>query len=116
MLWDNSTSVIETGQDKRMNALYVQMIKDLEDTRDVYKGYSYIRTMRNILIGNERAVIAPHFRDKKYYGQFKKLKLEAAEHIFDYLAQTNQIDIIFTEHGKLYCTHDYYKEMCRRRQ
>lgn len=116
MLWFNSKSAIETGQPQRANELIIQMIKDLEDTRDIYKGYSYVRTMRNILIGNRQAAIAPYFRDKPYYGQFKNLKLEILEQMLDALVQTNQIDILLTEHGKLYCTHDYHEEMCKKKQ
>ena len=115
MLWFNSKGAIETGVPQRANELLVQMIKDLEDTREIYQGYSYVRTMRNILTGNKQAAIAPHFRDKPYYGQFKNLKLEVLEQMLDSLVTTNQIDVLLTEHGKLYCTHDYHEYMCKKK-
>lgn len=116
MLWFNSKSAIETGVPQRANELIIQMIKDLENTSDIYNGYSYVRTMRNILVGKKHAAIAPYFRDKPYYGQFRSLKLETLEQMLDTLVHTNQIDVLLTEHGKLYCTHDYHAEMCKKKQ
>ena len=47
----------------------IKMVKDLEDTREIYHGYSYVRTMRNILTGKRSATIAPWFQGKEYYGR-----------------------------------------------
>ena len=90
------------------------MIKDLEDTRDIYHGYSYVRTMRNILVGKEDAAIAPYFKDKPYYGSFPHLKLEDLENIMDTFVKANLIDVVLTKHGKLYCTHEYHNEICKK--
>ena len=94
--------------------MFITMIKDLEDTRDVYNGYSYVRTMRNILIGKSNAAIAPYFKDKPYYGIFPDLKLEDLENIMDSFVKANLIDVIYTNNGKLYCTHEYHNELCRK--
>ena len=45
--------------------MIIKMIKDLEDTRDKYNGYAYVRTMRNILVGKKDAAIAPYFKNSK---------------------------------------------------
>lgn len=90
--------------------MFITMIKDLEDTREKYKGYSYVRTMRNILVGKKDAAIAPYFKEKPYYGIYPNLKLEDLEQIMDAFVRANLIDVIHTNHGKLYCTHDYYNE------
>ena len=115
MLWFNSISALETGQPQRANELIIGMIKDLEDTRDIYHGYSYVRTMRNILIGKKDAAIAPFFEGKPYYGQFKDLTLELLEQIMDVLVETKQIEVVLTEHGKLYCTHEYHEYLCKKK-
>ena len=94
--------------------LMISMIKDLEDTRDIYGGYAYVRTMRNILIGKEDAAIAPFFKGKQYYGIVKDLKLEDVQIIMDRLEEANEIDVVFTNHGKLYCTHAYSVETGQR--
>lgn len=114
MLWLNSINAIETGKPQRANELLIGMIKELEETREIYHGYSYVRTMRNILIGKKDAAIAPYFQNKPYYGQFKELKLEVLEQMLDTLVSTNQIDVLLTEHGKLYCTHEYHEYLCKR--
>lgn len=98
-----------------MNNRFIELVKDLEDTRDDYKGYSYIRTMRNILIGNENATIAPFFASKPYYGMYERLKLEDLELIMDALVKAHQLEVVFTEHGKLYCTKEFYIDrLCKR--
>ena len=48
--------------DDYRKGLIIRMVKDLEDTRDMYYGYSYVRTIRNILVGKEGALIAPLFK------------------------------------------------------
>ena len=67
------------------NDLLIQMVKDLEDTREMYWGFPYVRTMRNILVGKETAVIAPAFKGKPYYGVFETLKLSSLEIMMDLL-------------------------------
>ncbi len=114
MLWFNSINALETGIPQQANTLLINMIKDLEETREIYHGYSYVRTMRNILIGKKDAAIAPFFQNKPYYGQFKDLKLDVLEQMLECLLETNQISVIHTEHGKLYCTHEYHEYMCRK--
>ena len=96
--------------------MLLKMIRDLEDTRDTYNGYSYVRTMRNILIGKKDAAIAPFVQNKPYYGLFPQLTLEQLEKIMDMLVNTNQIDVILTKHGKLYCTHEYHEHLCEKKQ
>lgn len=115
MLWLKSKKAKETGIPQRANELLIGMVKDLENTRDVYKGYSYVRTMRNILIGKEDAAIAPFFDMKPYYGQFYELSLEELEQMMDVLVKTNQLRVFVTEHGKLYCTQEYYEYLCMKR-
>lgn len=90
--------------------LIIQMVKDLEKTRDDYRGYAYVRTMRNILVGKDDAVVAPLFKEKPYYGIVDHMKLDELESIMDKLVNDNRLDIIYTDHGKLYCTHEYYKK------
>ena len=90
--------------------LIIRMVKDLEDTRDMYYGYSYVRTIRNILVGKENALIAPLFKSKSYYGMFDYLNLSDTEAIMDRIVKSNQLDVKFTNRGKLYCTHEYYAE------
>ena len=65
--YDSSFKMIQL---QSINDLLVKMIRDLEETRWKYRGYSYVRTMRNILTGNKNAVIAPNFKGKPYYGLF----------------------------------------------
>ena len=94
--------------------MLVKMIKDLEDTREKYHGYAYIRTMRNILVGKDNAIIAQHFKAKPYYSLFHKLALENTERMMDTLVHMNKIDIVWTDHGKLYCTPEYHNYLCAR--
>ena len=89
--------------------LVIEIVQDLENTREDIHGYSYVRTIRNILIGKEDAIIAPNFKNKQYYGLVNELTLQETEKILDYLVVTNQITYFFTQNGKLYCTFDYYK-------
>jgi uncharacterized protein YpbB len=100
--------------DKRVSKLLIGIIKDLENTQDYIYGYSYCRTIRNILVGNPKAVIALNFTDKQYYGIVEHLSLKETEEMLDYLVKSNRITYIFTERGKMYCTFDYYKSKCRR--
>ena len=90
--------------------LLVQIVKDLEDTRHKYGGYAYVRTIRNILIGKKDATIAPNFINKHYYGIINELTLEETEKLLDSLLRDNKLQCIFTEHGKLYCTLDFYEK------
>ncbi len=89
--------------------MIIKMVKDLEDTREYYRGYAYVRTMRNILIGKESAAIAPLFSDKPYYGQYYSLTLEQVERMMDSLVRSDRLRIIYTDRGKLYCTPEYYE-------
>ena len=114
MLSSNTIKAIKSGVPQSVNELLIAMVKDLEDTRELYHGYSYVRTMRNILIGKEDAVIAPNFKKKPYYGRYKEMTLEVLELIMDVLVEANQLDVIYTEHGKLYCTHEYHEYLCKK--
>lgn len=96
------------------NELLIAMVRDLEDTREHYHGYSYVRTMRNILIGKEDAVIAPVFKNKEYFGCIQELTLEELERIMDKMVKNERLDVIHTSHGKLYCTHGYHKHLCKK--
>lgn len=96
------------------NELLIAMVRDLEDTREHYHGYSYVRTMRNILIGKEDAAIAPVFKNKDYFGCFQELTLEELERMMDKLVKNNKLDVIHTSHGKLYCTHEYHEHLCKK--
>lgn len=89
--------------------MLIEIVKDLENTREYIHGYSYVRTIRNILIGKADAIIAPNFKNKKYYGIVRELTLQDTEELMDNLVKTNQITYMFTSNGKLYCTFDYYK-------
>lgn len=91
------------------NELIVKMVKDLERTRKFYCGYAYVRTMRNILVGKEGAVIAPYFKNEPYYGQYYRLSLEEVEMMMDQLVRTGRLRVIRTSRGKLYCTPEYYE-------
>lgn len=31
------------------------------------------------------------------------------------MVQTNQIDVLLTQHGKLYCTHEYHEYICKKK-
>ncbi len=106
MLWFDSIEAHRTGKPQQGRNLLIRLVKDLEDTRSEYKGYSYVRTIRNILIGKEDAAIAPFFKGKPYYGQFETLTLERVEQMMDSLVSSYQLDVIRTEHGKLYCTRE----------
>ena len=109
--------LVFTGSNKNAEyfyKLFVQMVKDLENTRFKYHGYSYVRTMRNILIANQNAVIAVHFQDKPYYGIFSWLSLGEVEAMMDRVVSTGQLEIVWTDHGKLYCTPDYHNYLCRK--
>ncbi len=74
--------------DEKVNGLLIRLVKDLEDTRSEYRGFSYVRTIRNILIGKEDAAIAPFFEGKPYYGIFETLTLEQVEQMMDSLVVT----------------------------
>lgn len=113
MLLFNTKSAKATGVPQPVTEILIRMVKDLEDTRGKYAGYSYVRTMRNILVGKEDAAIAPYFKGKPYYGLMDELKLEDMERIMDVLVQTGQLDIIYTDNGKLYCTHDYHEKKAK---
>lgn len=93
---------------EKVYEIIIKMVNDLERTRDDYHGYAYVRTMRNILVGKEDAAIAPFFKNKPYYGLVDHMKLDELERIMDSLVRDNRLDIIYTDHGKLYCTHEYY--------
>lgn len=84
----------------------LQIIKDLENTREKYWGFAYVRTIRNILIGKENAAIAPNFSDKNYYGIIDHLRLDELEFIMDTMVGWHLIDIVYTNHGKLYCSEE----------
>lgn len=94
--------------DKKLSRLLIEIVKDLEDTREIIHGYSYVRTIRNILIEKD-AAIAPNFKDKYYYGLIGNLTLEETEFMLDSMIKSNRLSCIHTNHGKLYCTKDYYK-------
>ena len=64
--------------------------------------------MRNILVGKKDAVIAPFFTKKSYYGIYDKLSLNQLEQVMDGLVKDGLLEVIYTNHGKLYCTYDYY--------
>ena len=98
----------ETGQVRSVKEVLIQMVKDLEDSSDKYCGYAYVRTMRNILIGNKDACIAPFFQGKQYYNLINSLKLEELEKIMDRIVREGDLNILY---GKLYCTHEYYNRM-----
>jgi hypothetical protein len=101
--------------DKQVRKLLIGIINDLENTQDYICGYSYCRTIRNILVGNPKAVIASNFTDKQYYGIAEHLSLKETEGMLECLVKSNQVTYIFTEHGKMYCTFDYYKSRCQRK-
>jgi hypothetical protein len=95
--------------DMRVSKLLLEIINDLENTQDYIRGYSYCRTIRNILVGNPKAVIASNFTDKQYYGIVEHLSLKETEGMLDCLVKSIHITYMFTERGKMYCTFDYYK-------
>jgi len=101
--------------DKAISVLLIKMVRDLEETREKFSGYAYVRTIRNILVGKEDAIIAPHFHEQTYYGMLDYLTLEETEGLMESLVKTNQLAYIFTEHGKLYCTLEYHENMCKKR-
>ncbi len=95
--------------------LLISMVRDLENTQDKYGGYAYRMTIRNILAGNADAAIAPFFKDKPYYGLYGRLSLDDVEGIMDSLVKANMLEVIYMDNGKkLYCTHEYYVDTCRR--
>lgn len=94
--------------DARVLDLLVNIVRDLEDTRIEIQGYSYVRTIRNILIGKQEAVIAPNFKGKPYYGVLKSLTLEETESLLDAAVNANKLICDYRAHGKLYCTIEYY--------
>ncbi len=94
-----------------LDRLILFMVKDLEDTRDIWHGYSYVRTMRNILIGDSDALIVPLFSKKPYYGIYSDLSLEETEAKMDKMVSDDLLEIIYTDHGKLYCTKPYFSEL-----
>jgi uncharacterized protein YpbB len=102
--------------DKRVCKLLIGIINDLENTQDYICGYSYCRTIRNILVGNPKAVIASNFTDRQYYGVLEHLSLKETEEMLDSLVKSNYVTYLFTEHGKMYCTFDYYSNKCKRGQ
>ena len=88
--------------------LLVRMVRDLEKTKYRFHGYAYRRTLRNILIGKEDAAIAPYFKGKAYHGIYAYLTLEAVTLKMDALVRRHLLDVIYTDHGKLYCTPEHY--------
>lgn len=96
--------------DQAQSGLIVLMVRDLERTREYYCGYAYVRTIRNILTGKEGAAIAPLFKDKPYYGQYYRLRLDKVEHMMDALVKEGLLKIIYTQRGKLYCSPEYHDE------
>jgi hypothetical protein len=100
--------------DTRICQLLIDIVKDLENTQEFICGYSYARTIRNILVGKEDAIIAPNFKGKYYHGILEMLSLKETEDMLDYLVKTNQITYMCTSHGKMYCTFEYYKRKCKK--
>lgn len=95
--------------------LLVSMVRDLEDTRGKYNGYSYVTTIRNILVGKETAYIAPFFVTKPYYGLYSRLSKDETRSLMDSLISEGELDYIISDKGKkLYCTHEYHDRLCRR--
>lgn len=115
MLSFNTIMEMVTKEPDKGDKLLISMVKDLENTRENFFGYSYVRTMRNILIGKEDAAIAPLFKDKEYFGCFYELKLDVLEEMMDELVKKNKLDAIYTEHGKLYCSHEYHESYCKKK-
>jgi hypothetical protein len=99
--------------DMQISEFLIGIINDLEDTQEYVSGYSYCRTVRNILVGNPKSVIASNFTNKQYYGIIGSLSLKETEELLDYLVKLNQITYMFTKRGKMYCTFDYYKSKYR---
>ena len=96
------------------DSLLVSMVRDLENTRSKYNGYSYVTTIRNILVGKESAYIAPFFVAKPYYGLYVSLSKDETRRLMDSLISNGQLDYIISNKGKkLYCTHEYYNQLCR---
>lgn len=87
--------------------LILLMIRDLENTKNIYHGYAYKRTMRNILTGNKGAAIAPCFTDKPYYGISRSMTLKQMENIADALVASGKLSFVLTSRGKLYCSRSY---------
>jgi hypothetical protein len=87
--------------------LILQMVKDLENTSWTYHGYAYKRTMRNILIGNKNAYIAPCFTDKPYYGIFRSMTLQQVESMADELVASGRLSYVLTNRGRLYLSIPY---------
>ena len=114
MLWVNCDGSCISGVPENFESLLIQMVKDLEDTRYKYFGYSYRRTMRNILTGNISAVIAPNFMSKEYFGIVSYLTLDNCTKIMETLVKKGKIAYVDTEHGRLYCTKDYHDHICRK--
>lgn len=94
-------------------ALLVAMVKDLEDTREKYNGYSYVTTIRNILVGKETAIIAPLFSAKPYYGIYEHLSKDETRRMMDGLIAKGWLGYVISNKGKkLYCTHEYHDFLC----
>ena len=100
-----------------MSELIISLVRDLESTRYKYAGYAYVTTIRNILTGNGRAIIAPNFIMKPYYGIYKKLSKAQTFEMLDALVKKGLLDYIISDKGKkLYCTHEYHDWMCRKQR
>lgn len=97
--------------DKIVCELLIEIVKDLEKTREELSGYAYVRTIRNILTGNANAIIAPAFCNKKYYGLMSNLSLQEAEEMMEHLLKTKQLTCLDTNHGRLYCSFAYHDAM-----
>lgn len=96
--------------------LIVSMVKDLEDTRDKYQGYSYVTTMRNILVGKPDAAIAPYFRGKIYHGIINKASKEDVEETMESMVNRGILCYVISETGKkLYCTNEHHDYLCSRK-
>ena len=87
----------------------LNIVNDLEKTRDIYNGYSYARTIRNILVGKETAIIAPFFDDKEYYGYLDYISIKSVEQMLENLVKEKRLYFIYTDRGKLFCTKEFYE-------
>ena len=94
--------------------ILVALVKDLEDTRDIYHGYAYIKTIKNILIGNNKSIIAPCFQEKSYYGICRSATRKDIKNLMDNLVEKGKLYADYRDKKVLYCTEEYLAELCKK--
>lgn len=93
-----------------LNWLLIDVVKDIENKSKKIHCYAYLKTIRSILTAAEKSPIAPHFKEKKYYGQYNYISLNKLEKVLDNLCDEEKLTFVMHNGKKRYASiKDYEK-------